>query len=66
MISIYIIKSDQGDGGWSAHDRDEEDADGIAPALAYGVAKWDEARDDYDWPTPAMVAGLIDANKIAQ
>lgn len=34
---LYVIHSDQGDGGWSIHSRTMEDEDGIAPVLKSGT-----------------------------
>lgn len=46
---IYMIRSDQGDGGWSLHAEGTEDEDGIAPVLASGPA---ERNADGEWNRP--------------
>lgn len=58
-MTLYIIKSDQGDGGWSAHRKGTEDEDGIAPVLVSGTAEWDASQDDYNWPTLSEVEAMI-------
>ena len=64
-MKLYLTQSDQGDGGWSLHDRDAEDADGIAPTLVSGYAEWDATRDDYAWPTIAQAQAMIDTKQSA-
>lgn len=36
---LYVVYSDQGDGGWSIHSCTMEDEDGIAPVLKSGTGE---------------------------
>jgi hypothetical protein len=61
-MTLYIVKSDQGDGGWSAHYREQEDEDGIAPTLIGGYASLN-ASGEYEWPTLDDVRAMMDAKQ---
>lgn len=50
---FVLVRSDQGDGGWSLHERgvsDDAVADGDAPLLTSGTAVWDD--DGECWSRP--------------
>lgn len=59
MSGLVLVRSDCGDGGWSLHRpgaTDDEIADGGAPPLVCGPARWDERAGDWDRPNAADYA----------
>lgn len=56
-----VIRSDQGDGGWSIHwKHDEEDEDGLTPVLVSGPADW-LSSGEWNRPNKEDFADAIDA-----
>lgn len=61
---LMLLRSDQGDGGWSLHPRTDADAEPDAmEVLVSGTANWDDDRDEWDRPNEADIRTALDALK---
>jgi len=56
-----VLRSDQGDGGWSIHwKHDEPDENGLRPVLLSGPSSFDAERGDWARPTHEDFADAIE------
>ena len=54
---LYVVRSDEGDGGWSIHANGTEDEDGLAPVITCGGA--DMIDGEWSRPTKADLADAL-------
>lgn len=60
---LYLIRSDEGNGGWSLHLKGTTDYEDIAPTLASGVSVWCDDTNDWSDPTPTDYQEAIEEAK---